>query len=156
MARHPEDVPEPAGLVLEAAVALGKGDEAAPDGARDRDGNLETRFARGFGDVDEDAVVDRLGAGVGEDHGIECGGVAGIGAWSGSLRERDGGDCSGLSEQAARLEAHESLGVTITWSSSVTSMVFSASRMRFVMSMSALEGSGSPEGCGCRATIALA
>ena len=50
-----------------------------PDGARDGDGNPETGFARGFGDVDEDAVLDRLGAGVDGDDGIECGGVAGFG-----------------------------------------------------------------------------
>ena len=47
-------------------------------------------------------------------------------------------------------------GVTMTWSSSVTSIVFSASRRRPVMSMSALDGSGQPEGCGCSAMIALA
>ena len=40
----------------------------------------------------------------------------------------------------------EPVGVTTTWSSSVTSIVLSASRMRPVMSMSALDGSGSVEG----------
>ena len=64
MARHPEDVPEASTFVLETAVALRKGDQAVPDGARDRDGDVETGFARGVGDVDEDAVIDRLGAGV--------------------------------------------------------------------------------------------
>ena len=49
-----------------------------PDGAGERDGDVETGFARGFGDVDEDAVLDCLGAGVGVDHGSECGGVAGL------------------------------------------------------------------------------
>ena len=95
VARHPEDVPQAPALVLETAVALGKRDQAIPDGARDGDGNLETGFARGFGDVDEDAVLDRLGAGIGEDHGIECGGVAGLGHGRVPVRGRYGGDRSG-------------------------------------------------------------
>ena len=77
--RHPEDVPEAPALVLEAAIPLGQGDEGVPHRARDRDGNLEARLAGGFGDVDEDAVLDRLGAGVDGNDGIECGGVAGFG-----------------------------------------------------------------------------
>ena len=40
----------------------------------------------------------------------------------------------------------EPVGVTMTWSSSVTSIVFRASRMRPVMSISARDGSGSPVG----------
>ena len=79
VARHPEYVPQAPALVLETLVPLGQGDQAVPNGTRDRDGNLEARLAGGVGDVDEDAVLDRLGAGVGEDHGTECGGVGGLG-----------------------------------------------------------------------------
>ena len=119
-------------------------------------GNLETGFARGIGDVDEDAVLDRLGAGVGEDQGIECGGVAGIGHGRVPCGTETEAIAPACQSRPRAWKLIESVGVTITWSSSVTSIVFSASRMRFVMSMSALEGSGSLEGCGCRATIALA
>ena len=63
-------------------------------GSRDRDGDGEARFARGVGDVDEDAVLDRLGAGVGVDHGTECGGNGGLGHGRIPLRERGGGNRS--------------------------------------------------------------
>ena len=62
MARHSEDVARAPALVLESAVALGQGDKAVTDGAGDRDGNPEARFVRGFGDVDQDAVFDRVTA----------------------------------------------------------------------------------------------
>ena len=75
--RHPEDVPEASGFVLEASVALGEGNEALPDGARDGDGDGESGFARGFGDVDERPFGDGLGAGVGGKHGAEVGERAG-------------------------------------------------------------------------------
>ena len=77
--RHPDDVPKAPALVLEALVPVGQGDQAFPHPARDCDGNLEPRLARGIGDIDEDAVLDRLGAGVGEDHGTEWGDGGGIG-----------------------------------------------------------------------------
>ncbi len=50
----------------------------------------------------------------------------------------------------------EPVGVTIRWSSSVTSMVFSASRRRSVMAMSARDGSGEPPGWLWTAMTALA
>ena len=64
VACHPEDVPEPSGLVLEAAVALGQRDEALPGGTGQRDRDPEPGLAGGVGHVDEDAVLDRLAAGV--------------------------------------------------------------------------------------------
>ena len=64
--RHPEEVPEAPALILETLVSLGQGDQSVPTPrTRDRDGNLEPRLAGGLGDVDEDAVLDGLGAGVG-------------------------------------------------------------------------------------------
>ena len=68
-----------------------------------------------------------------------------------SMADRSGGgscDPGGPARQSRprAWKLTEPVGVTTTWSSSVTSIVFSASRMRPVMSMSALDGSGSPDG----------
>ena len=99
--RHVQDVPQAAGFVLETAIALGEGDQAVPDGAGDCDGDGEAGFSGGCADVDENAVGDRLLAGVdGEDRSEGVGGAGrGHGVILSRVRAANGPACKSRRRQ---------------------------------------------------------
>ena len=148
VARHPEHVPQAPALVLETEVTVRKSDQTLPDGARDRDGDTETRLAERCRRRRRGCRPRSPGRGCrrrGRDR-MRCG-VAGLGhgrvpCWRG----RDAITLRAGQSRPRALKLTEPVGVTMMWSSSVTSMVFSASLMHCVMSMSAVDGVGSEVG----------